>query len=224
MSRGAIRGRGRRRGRSAPARRTGEATRRAILAAAERRLVRSGPEAIRLQEIAADVGVSHPAILHHFGSREKLVEALAQHALAGLQRELVAIAENRPPAADHSLAVREARVTEMFERTAEVLVERGYARLLAWLVLSGRDLRPVVEGLFRGFPQAVHQTRVNRRRREGREPPELEQTRFGTALTMATLLGDALFGRLTRLAVGLPDDGETRRRFRAWMARVVETA
>jgi hypothetical protein len=30
--------------------------------------------------------------------------------------------------------------------------------------------------------------------------------------------------RARDLAVGLPDDGATRRRFRAWMARVVETA
>jgi AcrR family transcriptional regulator len=205
-------------------RRAGADTRRAILAATERRLVRSGPESIRLQEIAADVGVSHPAILHHFGSREGLVEALAQHALTGLQRELLAIVAERPPAADHSLDLRVARVTEMFARTAEVLIDRGYARLLAWLILSGRDLRPVVADLFSGFPQAIHHVRTGRRRLEGRPPPELEETLFGAALTMATLLGDALFGHLTRLAVGLPDDAETRRRFRAWAARVVESA
>jgi len=37
-----------------------------------------------LQEIAADVGVSHSTILHHFGSREALVEAVVTRALDGL--------------------------------------------------------------------------------------------------------------------------------------------
>src|SRR5438876_12323626 len=65
-------------------------TRNAILEAAERRLFANGPEGIRLQDIAADLGISHPAILHHFGSREGLIEALVAHGLAGLQAEFLA--------------------------------------------------------------------------------------------------------------------------------------
>ena len=41
-----------------------------ILEAAQKRLTEGGPDAIRLQDLAADLGISHPAILHHFGSRE----------------------------------------------------------------------------------------------------------------------------------------------------------
>ena len=47
-------------------RRTKEEAQRVILDAAEERLANGGPEALRLQDIAADVGISHPAILHHF--------------------------------------------------------------------------------------------------------------------------------------------------------------
>ncbi|MBV1885644.1 MAG: TetR family transcriptional regulator, partial [Parvibaculaceae bacterium] len=47
-------------------RRTAEEARRLILDAAEKRLAEQGPEGIRLQDIAKDIGVSHPAILHHF--------------------------------------------------------------------------------------------------------------------------------------------------------------
>ncbi|MGH7329781.1 MAG: TetR/AcrR family transcriptional regulator, partial [Polyangiaceae bacterium] len=50
-----------------------EAARKLILDATERRLVRVGPSGIRLQEVAKDAGVSHPTVLHHFGSRELLV-------------------------------------------------------------------------------------------------------------------------------------------------------
>ncbi len=61
-------------------------TRGAILDAAERRLIDGGPDAVRLEKIAADAGVSHPAILHHFGSREGLVEAIVLNGLKGFRR------------------------------------------------------------------------------------------------------------------------------------------
>ena len=51
-------------------RRTAEEARRLILDAAEKRLAQQGPEGLRLQDIARDIGISHPAILHHFESRE----------------------------------------------------------------------------------------------------------------------------------------------------------
>ncbi|MDO9127858.1 MAG: helix-turn-helix domain-containing protein, partial [Parvibaculum sp.] len=61
-------------------RRTAEEARRLILDAAEERLAKQGPEGLRLQDIARDVGISHPAILHHFESREGLVRALIARA------------------------------------------------------------------------------------------------------------------------------------------------
>ena len=112
----------------------------------------------------------------------------------------------------------------MMERTSSVLAERGYARLLAWLVLSGRDVGSLAPDLFTSFPRAVHGVRTERRLADGRQPPSLHETRLGTAMTMATLLGDALFGPLVRAAVGLPDDAAMRREFRAWMAKAIETA
>ena len=57
-------------------RRTASEAKSMILDAAEKRLREFGPAGIKLQELAADVGVSHPAILHHFGSRDDLVEAV----------------------------------------------------------------------------------------------------------------------------------------------------
>ena len=69
-------------------RRTAEEARRVILDAAEKRLREGGPEALRLQEIARDVGVSHPAILHHFQSRAGLTHALAERAMTRLEEDL----------------------------------------------------------------------------------------------------------------------------------------
>ena len=64
-------------------RRTKEEAQRVILDAAEERLANGGPEALRLQDIAADVGISHPAILHHFDyqSRSEWGEADDHHVM-----------------------------------------------------------------------------------------------------------------------------------------------
>ena len=57
-------------------RRTPEEARRLILEAAQARIASTGPDGLRLQDIAADAGLSHPTILHHFGNREGLVREL----------------------------------------------------------------------------------------------------------------------------------------------------
>src|SRR6266576_7137425 len=72
-------------------RRTPEEARRLILDTAQALIARAGPEGLRLQEIAAAAGISHPLILHHFGSREGLVRALVQQAVAELRDKLVAV-------------------------------------------------------------------------------------------------------------------------------------
>src|SRR6187455_592631 len=78
--------------RAAPRRRrTAEQARDEILDAAEKRLRERGPDAIRLQEIAGDVGISHPAVLHHFGSREGLVAAVTERVMGKLERELLEV-------------------------------------------------------------------------------------------------------------------------------------
>src|SRR5260370_38322495 len=72
------------------ARRTQEEARRLILESARQLIARAGPEGLRLQEIAAAAGISHPLILHHFGSREGLVRAMTQQAVPELRDKLIA--------------------------------------------------------------------------------------------------------------------------------------
>src|SRR5215468_7163932 len=63
-------------------RRTPEEARRLILETAQALVASTGPEGLRLQDIAAAAGISHPLILHHFGSREGLVHELTREAAA----------------------------------------------------------------------------------------------------------------------------------------------
>ena len=54
-------------------RRSRDEAQHAILEAAEKRLREGGPEAVRVQHVAADLGITDAAIHHHFGSRQLLV-------------------------------------------------------------------------------------------------------------------------------------------------------
>ena len=99
-----------------------------ILAAAETLLVGSGPEALRLTEIAAKAGVSHPNVLYHFGSVSELQRQLAQRVAGRLANEIARVFdgdEGTTMPIDRAIAAAFA-----------VFDEGGYARLLAWLALS----------------------------------------------------------------------------------------
>jgi len=197
---------------SVQGRRNATDTRQAILEAAERRLVSGGPEAIRLQEIAADLGISHPAILHHFGSREGLVEAMVLHGLGKLQAQFL---EGWPSKKDLDLE-------GVLERFYEVASHRGVARMVAWLILSGRSLGAMTPNVLRPAAERMHAGRVRRARKEGRRPPELEETLLAASLLAILVLGDSLFGPSVRRAMGLGANAGSTSRFRGWLTKVLE--
>jgi len=188
-------------------RRTAEEAQRQILDAAERRLIAGGPEAIRLQDIAADVGLSHPAILHHFGSRDGLIEALVAHGMQGFQAQILAgwPSEQVPD------------IEGTFERFYAMAEERGYARLLAWLILSGRGSKGLRPGLLRPLVARIHAGRVRANLQDGRPAADFEDTVFIAVLFATSVFGDALFGPLTRRTMGLRGTAAGARRFRRWL-------
>lgn len=192
-------------------RRDASATRIAILEAAESRLVSGGPEAIRLQEIAADAGISHPAILHHFGTRDGLVEAMVLHGLGRLQAQFL---EGWP-----SRKVPD--IEGVLDRFYEVASRRGVARLLAWLILSGQSFG-TMEGMLRQAAERMHTGRARKAQHEGRRPPKLEETMFAASLLAILVLGDSLFGPSVRKATGLGSNADSTRRFRSWLLKVLE--
>src|ERR1700741_1201633 len=103
------------------ARRTPEEARRLILETAQQLIPRAGPEGLRLQEIAAAAGISHPLILHHFGSREGLVRALTERAVTELRDKLIAALGS----AEYSL---DEQLNKVFDAYRD-----GLAQRLAWL-------------------------------------------------------------------------------------------
>lgn len=200
--------------RSAPAseprkRRTAEEARTAILDAAERRLVESGPAAIRLQEVAADVGVSHPTILHHFGSREALVEAVVRRALDSLHAQMLAAVGSSPGSTD--------KVAALLDAVFDMFASGGHGRTFLWLALSG--YAPAEDLHVHSLAEAVHAIRCERRAGKKRRPA-FEDTYFTMLLPALALLSLSVVG--AKGGKGASDaDPLGPRRFRRWLAKLI---
>jgi AcrR family transcriptional regulator len=196
-------------------RRTGEEARSAILDAAERALVAHGPAGIRIQEVAADVGVSHPTVLHHFGSREALVEAVVARALDSLQAGLLSAVRRAPETSEE--------VAALLERVFQTLVAGGNARALFWLALAGHE-HTIDQLHVRAIAEAVHEIRRERRRQKGKqgkrqkEMPPLEDTYFTVLLSALALLSMSVLGASGE---GAEKEEFGAGRFRAWLARLM---
>lgn len=192
-------------------RRTAEEARRLILDAAEDRLARQGPEGLRLQDIARDVGISHPAILHHFESREGLVRALIARANSQLRDTMLTALGGghvSTDAADH--------IGHVFE----ALSDRGTARLLSWLLLTGRATeKSDAHNLMGEIVEALQARREEYAEMKGAPAPEREDTLFMAMLTANAAFGEAIVGRQLAEATGLDQDGI--KRFRAWFAKLL---
>ncbi|MDD9934665.1 MAG: helix-turn-helix domain containing protein [Myxococcales bacterium] len=196
----------------APSRRrlTAEEARARILEAAERRLAEVGPEGLRLTELAAELGVSHPAILHHFGSREGLVVAVVARAVGKLGEQL-----------QEEIARRPQRL-EILDMIAEFFGERGNARLIAWLVLSGRLGKLPEEPTGEPFLlKLIEQSHERRKAAQADREPDFEDTRFRSQLTALALMGESIFGDLIRFASGDRTGAAKSKDFRRRLAKLL---
>ena len=184
-----------------------EAAREAILAATEKRLREIGPDALRLQDIARDVGLSHPTVLHHVGSREALVSAVVSRAMLALETELLAC---------FTSDVGPLELVSTFEKIDEVMRVHGRARLLAWLALT-QPAGPVKQDSRLGdVTVALHAAR----KALGQDAP-YDDTAFGAVLASVGMFGFALLGPNLLTMMGLPADEPALKRFREWFATLL---
>ena len=191
-------------------RRTALEARELILDAAEKQLVAHGPDSLRLVQLAKEVGISHPAILHHFGSRDGLVHAVVER--TGKRIEQTVMESLRG-----SLA--EGDAVELFQHLFRVLADQGHARMLVWLHLQGqagsddpigygariREIADIVHGMRRA--RGVH--------------ADLEDTRFTVLLAAVALFGNAIAGPKLRKSAQLGDEARANKRFLAWLAKLL---
>jgi AcrR family transcriptional regulator len=167
-------------------RRSPEAARENILAAAEALLVETGPQALKLADVAARAGVANATVLHHFGSTDGVQTALMERMIAQLVERILALAP-------------EGDITALRESGAELLFDafetRGAARLAAWLELTGEWRR------LTSVKKAVQEVVARNLARTGLPAPTAENLVL-TSVVLA--MGVGLFGRSVGTLMGKP--------------------
>ena len=165
----------------------------------------AGPAGLRLQDVARAAGVSHPTILHHFGSREGLVRALNQRSLEGLRNSVIARLDSAEPGDDN--------IRQTFAAYRE-----GVAQRLLWLIQSQAPETPGGLKFFDEIVQALHALRV-KFAAPGTEP-DIEDTRAVIHLTTIAAFGDAVIGARLRRGNG-EKERAARDRFEAWFSGLI---
>ena len=118
-----------------------------ILDAAERLLEKKGPDGFGLAELGREADVSFGLIHHYFGGKEGLLRAVLRRTLRRMGREIRRIQE------DGTFWQREApAVMVVFETFTS---RPGFARLLAWGLLTGLIVRDDLTDEFRADAAAV---------------------------------------------------------------------
>src|SRR5215475_4295669 len=129
-----------------------DVTREMILDVTEKQLAAVGPSGIRLQDVAREAGVSHPTVLHHFGSRAGLVKAVIARSLKTINASLVE--------AINASAGDEAMLETILENVAVALESTGNARVMMWLALEGHRIDPA-EAHLADVVDAAHALRLS---------------------------------------------------------------
>jgi AcrR family transcriptional regulator len=188
-------------------RRTPEEAKRLILETAEALIARTGPQGLRLQDIAAAAGISHPLILHHFASRAGLIRALTRQAAAELRDRLVAAMA----APDYSLEQQLDRVFDAFRG--------GLAQRLAWLAAEDPEGGEAGNAMIvRDIVDVLH-ARRSAAAPDGAIPRS--DTEALIHLVAVAAFGEAMYGEELRRSAGSDEGEETGRRVRAWLAALI---
>ena len=183
-------------------RRTPEDARRLILDAAEASMAAVGPAGIRLQDVAKAAGVSHPTILHHFGNREGLIQALNRRTLEDLKAVLL-------KAMQGTHAAGEDAVSRTF-----AAYRNGLAQRILWLLQAPSGPGPSSLPLFEEIVEGVHALRVSIA--APGVPVDEADSRAIVHLTTVAAFGDALMGARLRQAQDPDEELAARRRFETW--------
>jgi TetR/AcrR family transcriptional regulator, repressor for neighboring sulfatase len=175
-------------------RRTPQEARTLALASARRLLLADGPDAITLQSVATDLGMSHTNLIHHFGSA------------AGLQSELMRQMMSELTAAIESAVMRLRAGKGEFRDFVDIVFDAfdrgGAGRLAAWIVLSGEATRLARIG------EVVRDTidSVERGADEASAKDIHERVTSATLFVTMAALGDAIIGNPLRRMVGRERD------------------
>lgn len=187
--------------------RSPEEARNTILDAAEQVIVSVGPAGLRISAVAKGANMAHPNILHHFGSREGLISAVADR--VGMRAT-----ERITSAISRALTLIEGDETQLIRALTDVLdtaYQGDEGRLAVWLHLSGADS---------SLKDNMHQiVELSHKLRTSIHPDvKLENTNRLVMLVTLALVGEVVSGASIKSAMGFGRGESDRARFSQWLA------
>jgi AcrR family transcriptional regulator len=180
-------------------RRTPEEARELILSAAQLRLSAHGVRGLTIKDVAADTGINHGTLLHHFGSAEEMRTALLVRMTDQLVGDMAEVLE--------SGIGPKASVVALFN----LMSTTGHTKLLAWRAME--DVR------FDGVELPVNSTQsitsIIDRITAGLSDPDQQTARNMVYLAVSTAVGWGICGPGFQKMLGLsPTQQED---FPAWV-------
>ena len=184
-----------------------EQARESILDAAELTVFEVGPAGLRISAVAKKAGMAHPNILHHFGSREGLLNALA--ARVGERATLrttkaITLALHAPP---------KNRVLAM-THVLDTAYSGAEGKVAVWLHLSGFD-----STLRDNMQQIVELCHKLRKSIDG-SVDRSDTNRLVMLVTLA-LVGEVISGEGVKEALGYGKQEDDRAHFHPWLAEML---
>jgi len=178
-----------------------------ILDAAEAMLVDVGPAGLRISAVAKEAKMAHPNIIHHFGSRDGLINAVAER----LGHRITARITNAINDA-HS-ATPEERVTAI-TRVLDECYRGDEGRAAVWMHMAG------AESSFKSLIQSI--VDVSHRYRESIDPlANRDNTNRIVMLVTLALIGEVVTGQAIKEALEFGTGDGHHTNFRQWLAEVL---
>jgi AcrR family transcriptional regulator len=189
-------------------RRTPEEARRVILDAAEAAVAAGGPASLRLTDVAREAGVSHPTVLHHFGSRAGLIIALNRRTLDNLRANLLEVMQGNSGSNDSAVAQTFAAY------------RAGLAQRMLWLMQQPDIAPPQKLPIFEEMVERFHALRVSLAAPGVRTDPH--DSRAIVHLMSLAGFADAVIGARLRNAPDAKEEAAQRQKFESWFAALLD--
>ena len=184
-----------------------EQARESILDATQQIVFEVGPAGLRINAVAKKAGMAHPNILHHFGSREGLLNSLAIR----IGERATARTTNAITLALHAPAEQK---VEAMTHVLDTAYPGHEGKVAVWLHLSGSD-----SSLKDNMQQIVELCHELRKSIDGKVDRS-DTSRLVMLVTLA-LVGEVISGEGVKQALGYGKQETDRAHFHRWLAEML---
>lgn len=166
-----------------------------------------GPAGLRISAVAKKASMAHPNIIHHFGSRQGLINALADR--VGSQAT-----ERITQAITDALAAPVKDRVSAMTQVLDMAYPGDAGKAAIWLHLSGAesDMKPNMDKI----------VSLSHSLRQSIDPnAQMDNTSRLTLLVTLALVGEVVSGASVKEALGFGHDEQSRAHFRQWLTEIL---